>query len=174
MSELDDFLIWFNTRLYDAEVAMHNGNAAPRLEIWSQTDPVTVFGAWMSARNAAEVTALFRRLEDTFADCTSFTNELIVADVRGDQAYTVCHEHTSATVNGVTRSYTLRATQLFRREGRHYSWTTTDGGSSMPGTSSTKRSRTRVSRSAMMRRTVASSWPPGSSTGQSTYFTPGT
>ena len=117
MSDLDDLLTWFNTRLYDAEVALHNGNAAlPRLEIWSQTDPVTVLGAWRSATNASEASALFRSLEDAFADCTSFTNEVIAADVNGDLAHTVCHEHTSATVNGVTRSYTLRATQTFRRE----------------------------------------------------------
>lgn len=116
MSDRDDFLNWFNTRLYDAEVALHDGNAAPRLEIWARIDPVTVFGAWKSATNAAEATALFRSLEGVFADCTSFTNEVIAADVRGDLAYTVCHEHTSATVNGVTRSYVLRATQVFRRE----------------------------------------------------------
>ena len=43
-----------------------------------------------------------------------------------------------------------------------------------PGTSSTSSARTRPSRSAMIARTVASSWPPGSATGQSTYRTPGT
>lgn len=50
----------------------------------------------------------------------------------------------------------------------------TDGGRSRSGTSSVSMSRTRPSMSAMMLRTVSSSWPPGSATGQSTYFTPGT
>ena len=39
------------------------------------------------------------------------------ADVIGDLAYTVGYEHTQATVNGEARTYTLRATQIYRREG---------------------------------------------------------
>jgi ketosteroid isomerase-like protein len=31
-------------------------------------------------------------------------------------AYTVSYEHTSASVNGAPRTYTLRATQIYRRE----------------------------------------------------------
>ena len=50
----------------------------------------------------------------------------------------------------------------------------TDGGSSRSGNRSVSMSRTLPSMSAMMSRTVSSSWPPGSATGQSTYFTPGT
>ena len=34
----------------------------------------------------------------------------------GDLAYTVGFEHTSATVNGMASTYTLRATQVYRRE----------------------------------------------------------
>ena len=34
----------------------------------------------------------------------------------GDTAYTVALEHTSAFVDGVPRTYTLRATQIYRRE----------------------------------------------------------
>lgn len=36
--------------------------------------------------------------------------------MRGDTAYTVGFEHTSVSVNGVPRTYTLRATQIYRRE----------------------------------------------------------
>jgi ketosteroid isomerase-like protein len=32
-------------------------------------------------------------------------------------AYTVALEHSSASVDGVPRTYTLRATQVYRREG---------------------------------------------------------
>ena len=35
----------------------------------------------------------------------------------GDMAYTAGLEHTSASVDGQPRSYTLRATQVYRREG---------------------------------------------------------
>ena len=36
MAENDDFLVWVATVLYEAEVAMHNGDAAPRRAIWSR------------------------------------------------------------------------------------------------------------------------------------------
>jgi ketosteroid isomerase-like protein len=36
--------------------------------------------------------------------------------VVGDMAYTAGFEHTSALVDGEPRSYTLRATQVYRRE----------------------------------------------------------
>jgi ketosteroid isomerase-like protein len=117
MSDHDDFLEWVRTRLYDAERALHNGDAAPRLAIWSTNEPVTVMGAWKSATNSPEANALFKELEGTFSDCTSYSFELVAADVLGDMAYTVGYEHTQASINGEPRTYTLRATQVYRREG---------------------------------------------------------
>jgi hypothetical protein len=55
MSERDDFLGWVGSRLKDAEIAVHNGDAAPRFAIWSKKDPVTVFGAWKSGSGHQEV-----------------------------------------------------------------------------------------------------------------------
>ena len=72
MSDRDDFLDWVRTRLYDAELALHNGNAAPRLAVWSTKEPVTVLGAWQSATNHSEAKELFALLEESFCDCTSF------------------------------------------------------------------------------------------------------
>ena len=60
--------------------------------------------------------ALFEHLADSFSDCTSYDLELLEAEVLGDTAYTVAIEHTSASVDGVPRTYTLRATQIYRRE----------------------------------------------------------
>jgi ketosteroid isomerase-like protein len=59
---------------------------------------------------------LFGQLEASFSDCTSYSNEIIAAAVIGDMAYTVGYEHTQATVNGEPRKYSLRATQIYRRE----------------------------------------------------------
>jgi ketosteroid isomerase-like protein len=117
MSDRDDFLAWAESRLRDAEKALHNGDAAPRLEIWSRNEPVTVLGAWKSATGLTEVGDLFGQLEATFSDCTSYSHEIIAADVIGDMAYTVGYEHTRASVNGEPRTYSLRATQVYRREG---------------------------------------------------------
>jgi ketosteroid isomerase-like protein len=116
MSERDDFLRWVGTRLKDAEVALHNGDAAPRFAIWSSNDPVTVLGAWTSGRGAQEVSEIFRQLERSFSNCTSYSHEIIAADVNGDMAYTVGYEHTRASINGAPRQYSLRVTQVYRRE----------------------------------------------------------
>jgi ketosteroid isomerase-like protein len=116
MSDRDDFLAWVQSRLRDAEVALHNGDAAPRRAIWSRNDPVTVLGAWKSATGQQEVSDLFGQLEASFSDCTSYTHEIIAADVIGDVAYTAGYEHTQASVSGEPRTYTLRATQVYRRE----------------------------------------------------------
>jgi hypothetical protein len=45
MSDLDEFLGSVETRQRDAEVALLNGDAEPRLAIWSRNDPVTLLGA---------------------------------------------------------------------------------------------------------------------------------
>jgi ketosteroid isomerase-like protein len=116
VSERDDFITWVGSRLKDAEIALHNGDASPRFAIWSSSEPVTVLGAWMSGSGPEEVGDIFRQLENSFSDCTSYSHEVIAADVIGDMAYTVGYEHTSASVNGEPRKYTLRVTQVYRRE----------------------------------------------------------
>ncbi|MFJ7158786.1 nuclear transport factor 2 family protein [Streptomyces sp. NPDC101118] len=116
MSDHDDFLAWVRTALYEAEVALHNGDAGPRRALWSHTEPVSVLGAWRNAIGRDELDALFTGLADSFSDCTSYRYELQAYDVRGDMAYTIGLEHTSASVDGEPRSYTLRATQIYRRE----------------------------------------------------------
>jgi ketosteroid isomerase-like protein len=116
MNEKEQFLEWARSRLRDAEEALHNGDAGPRLAIWSKNDPVTVLGAWKSANGQEELRELFRTLEASFSNCTSYSHDIVAADVAGDMAYTVGYEHTQASVNGEPRRYTLRATQIYRRE----------------------------------------------------------
>lgn len=117
MTGRDDFLAWVQSVLKDAEVALHNGDAAPRQAIWSRREPVSVLGAWKSAVGQEQVRDLFQQLEGTFSDCTSYAYEVVAAEVIGDMAYTTGYEHTQASVNGEPRTYTLRATQVYRREG---------------------------------------------------------
>ena len=116
MSNYEEFLAWVHSDLREAEVAVHNGDAGPRRAIWSSKDPVTVLGARSNAVGQHELDELFAHLADSFSDCTSYDFQLLEAEVLGDFAYTVGFEHTSATVNGVPRTYTLRATQVYRRE----------------------------------------------------------
>jgi ketosteroid isomerase-like protein len=117
MSDRDDFLAWVNSRVRDAEIAVHDGDARPRREIWSRQEPVTVLGAYKSATGRAELDELFTALEQTFSGCASYRFDVVAAEVSGDMAYTAGYEHTQAVVNGEPRTYTLRATQIYRREG---------------------------------------------------------
>ncbi|MER5829967.1 nuclear transport factor 2 family protein [Streptomyces sp. NPDC002130] len=116
MPDRDEFLEWVRTALYEAERALHNGDAAPRRALWSRHEPVSVLGAWRSAHGQEELDRLFRTLGRSFSDCTSYVFELQAYDVSGDMAYTAGLEHTSASVDGEPRTYTLRATQVYRRE----------------------------------------------------------
>lgn len=116
MTDREDFLAWIETALYDAELALHNGSAAPRRALWSREEPVSVLGAWRNAKGQQQLDELFASLASSFSDCTSYEFELLAFDVVGNMAYTVGLEHTSASVDGEPRTYTLRATQVYRRE----------------------------------------------------------
>lgn len=116
MTDREDFLRWFHDSLCPAELALHNGNPDPRRALWSTNEPVSVLGAWRNAFGLAEVDEVFAFLGSTFSDCTSSVIEVLACDVIGDMAYTAALEHTSASVNGEPRTYTLRATQVYRRE----------------------------------------------------------
>ena len=117
MGDHEEFVDWVQSVLRDAEIAIHNGDAGPRRAIWSRAEPVSVLGAWRNAHGQKEIDELFAHLAESFSDCTSYELELLDAEVSGDAAYTVGFEHTSASINGVPRSYTVRATQIYRREG---------------------------------------------------------
>lgn len=116
MTGRDDFQAWVKTTLYEAELALHNGDATPRRAIWSRNEPVSILGAWRNAYGLKEIDEAFAMLEKSFSDCTAYAVELQAFDVVGDMAYTAGLEHTSTSVDGKPRSYTLRATQVYRRE----------------------------------------------------------
>jgi ketosteroid isomerase-like protein len=115
MSDRDDFVAWTQSRLRDAETALHNGDPGPRLAIWSTREPVSVLGAWQSAVGQEGLRDLFRNLAGTFSNCTSHVYE-IAADVVGDMAFTAGCERTQASINGEPRRYVLRVSQVYRRE----------------------------------------------------------
>ena len=116
MDEAEAFLAEVMPRLQSADRALHDGDAGPRLALWSQAEPVTLFGAWLSDVGWPDISRTFQELAVRFAQCTSFEIELVAAGASGDLAYTVAYEHTSVSVQGEPRSYTLRVTQVYRRE----------------------------------------------------------
>jgi hypothetical protein len=65
-----------------------------------------------------EVGAIFETLGRQFSNCLAYRNEIVAAEARGDLAYTVALEHTTASINGAEPApYVLRVTTIFRREG---------------------------------------------------------
>jgi ketosteroid isomerase-like protein len=68
-------------------------------------------------RGWGEIRPIFDTLGKQFSDCLSYQNQIVAAEARGDLAYTVALEHTTASVNGAKpQPYVLRATTIFRRE----------------------------------------------------------
>lgn len=116
-TEVDDFLGAIMPRYEAAEIAIHNGDAAPRFATWSHNDPVTLFGAARSATGWDQIRPVFEALGSAFSNCTSYRNEVVAAGASGDLAYMVAFEHTTASVNGAPpEPYVLRVTTVFRKE----------------------------------------------------------
>jgi hypothetical protein len=93
MSELDHFRTTTLTRFVEAEKALHNGDPEPRLAMWSDQDPVTLFGAWGPCKIGwEEVSPVFRWLASRFSRVTDYALDLVAAGQSGDLAYTVGFE----------------------------------------------------------------------------------
>ena len=116
MNDREEFLTWVHTSLVRAERAMFNGDDGPRRAIWSSHEPVSVLGAWRNATSRDELVEAFEVLASSFSDCTDYSLDLISFDVRGDMAYTVGYERIATSMDGTPRTFTLRATQVYRRE----------------------------------------------------------
>jgi ketosteroid isomerase-like protein len=116
MKETEEFLAATMLRYHHAETALHDGDPAPRLAMWSRAEPLTLFGAAVSAQGWTDIAATFEWLGRSMSACTSYENEVIAAGASGELAYTVAIEHTSASINGEPLRYELRVTTVFRRE----------------------------------------------------------
>src|ERR1700722_10692629 len=81
MTDRDDFLTWVKTALYEAELALHNGDVGPRRALWSRNEPVSILGAVRNACGQHEVDEVFAFLEQSFSSCTSYKFELQAYDV---------------------------------------------------------------------------------------------
>jgi ketosteroid isomerase-like protein len=100
-------------RMKAADDAPHSGDAGPRKALWSAKEPVTVFGAAMSATGTAETQAAFDWVASRYTGFESARWEILSADVSGDLAYVVAIEHTTTSIGGApTESYSLRATTI--------------------------------------------------------------
>ena len=117
MTDRDDFQAWVKTDAVrgGARPAQRRRGPAPGAVVPQRARERP--GCVAQRHWAAGAGRTLHRTRRSFSDCTSYTFELQAYDVVGDMAYTAGLEHTSASVDGQPRSYTLRATQVYRREG---------------------------------------------------------
>src|SRR5690348_13908277 len=59
VTDRDDFLARVKTALYEAELVLHNGDAAPRRALWSRNEPVSILGALRNVYGRHEVDEAF-------------------------------------------------------------------------------------------------------------------
>lgn len=115
-TETEQFLAEMLPQQRAAEQAIHNGDAEPRIALWSRNDPLTVFGAKKSSFGWLDIEQLFRNVASWFSDSAEYEFEVIAAGASGDMAYTVGYERNQVKVDGQPRTYTLRVTHVYRRE----------------------------------------------------------
>jgi ketosteroid isomerase-like protein len=115
-AETREFVEEFLPKHVEAERLIHAGDAQPRIDLWSRNDPITVLGAKESAQGWAQLEPLFKTVAGWFTEPVSYSFDLIAAGASGDLAYAVGYEHNEVMVDGTSRTYTLRATHVFRRE----------------------------------------------------------
>jgi hypothetical protein len=59
MSDTDDFLAAMLPGQVEADTALHDGDAAPRMALWSRRDPVTLLGAAVNATGWDDISRTF-------------------------------------------------------------------------------------------------------------------
>jgi ketosteroid isomerase-like protein len=117
MDELETFLTEFLPLQERAEKALHDGILAPRLELWTRDDPVTLFGAAVPCVSGwDQVLQTFDWVASRFRNCSSYRFEVVAAGLSGDLAYVAGFEHTTAEIEGAETAYVLRSTHVYRRE----------------------------------------------------------
>ena len=118
MTDTEDFLTVVLPEMVGEVVAVHGGDAGPRIALWSRTEPVTLFGAEMTRRGRDQLEPAFQKLAASFSGSGSCEYEVLAAGASGDLGYVVAIEHSVASRRGSPlTSYALRVTTVFRREG---------------------------------------------------------
>ena len=79
ITETELFLAEMLPRQRTAEQAIHNGDAEPRVALWSRTDPVTVLSAEKSASGWPELEKQFHDVASWFSDWAEYKFEVIAA-----------------------------------------------------------------------------------------------
>ncbi|MFG1610289.1 YybH family protein [Actinoplanes sp. NPDC049265] len=114
---LDDFRDKIFPAQFGAMEALFSGDSVPYLEMWSDDEPVSLFGAWGSCTTgSSELHRVYRWVASRFSGCSDLRIEVDVVGISGDTAYTVGRERFTASVDGgPPTALAIRVTHVYRR-----------------------------------------------------------
>ncbi len=117
-TEVEEFRSTVLARQAEAEVAFVHGDPAPRMELWSRRDPVTLFGAiGMSRFGWDKLCETFTWVASRFSDVSDFHFGVEVVGVDGGMAYTLGFERFNGSIDGrPVEPVLVRVTHIYRRE----------------------------------------------------------
>jgi ketosteroid isomerase-like protein len=119
MDGVEEFRSTMLPRMAAAEEAfVTDGDAGPRMELWSRRDPITLFGAkGMCERGWPALSRTFPWAAARFSEVSDFRFDPEVVEVAGDMAYTLGFERFNGSVAGrPVEPVLLRVTHIYRRE----------------------------------------------------------
>jgi quercetin dioxygenase-like cupin family protein/ketosteroid isomerase-like protein len=118
MNDVDEFRATMLARHIEAEEAFVHGDPGPRRDLWSQRDPVTLFGAiGMSESGWEQLSSTWTWVASRFSDVSDFRVDVEHVEVLGDLAYVLWFERFRGSIAGrAVEPVTVRATHVYRRE----------------------------------------------------------
>lgn len=116
MDSTGEFIDVVAALLENEVAATHDGDLGPRMELWSRQEPLTLFGAALTARGWKEIEPAFGWLAGNFSGSHSLEYEVVAAEASGDLGYVAAIERSVVTVRGEVATYALRVTTVLRRE----------------------------------------------------------
>jgi quercetin dioxygenase-like cupin family protein/ketosteroid isomerase-like protein len=118
MNDLEHFRTTMLPRHIEAEQAFVRGDPRPRMALWSQRDPVTLFGAiGMSESGWDQLSQTFPWVASRFSEVSDYRIEVELVEVSGDLAYVLWFERCDMSIAGrPVEPVTVRVTHLYRRE----------------------------------------------------------
>jgi ketosteroid isomerase-like protein len=119
VDEVEEFRATMLERHAEAEEAfVTRADPVPRMKLWSNREPVTLFGALgMSESGWPKLSEIFQWVAARFSNVSDFRFEVEVVEVSGDMAYTLGFERFNGSIAGrPVEAVTVRVTHVYRRE----------------------------------------------------------
>ena len=118
MDEREAFRAQISQVQHDAEAALVRGDVAPRLQMWSHNDPVSLFAAVGPSKSGwDDLSQMFPRVAQRLSDGRDVSYEMFAYDVSGDMAWTAGFVRFTGSIDGAPPArYVLRITHIYRRE----------------------------------------------------------